>query len=253
MGALLILPLTGLFLPARYALRLGALGIIALLALGVYGNTPSNPGVGHGYGVAMIFVFSVLFFGAIALGLIARGVWHGWRGAPLDPVDLAVPAFVDWLLLGLAMVVPAGLVGLTLGRGLSGAAHPLLVHLALLAALAAAALGAAVTIPGLARAAVLGLSLWLAVIVVDSMRLEGQVLADAARRAPDLPHCLAVGQLGLPPDPDVPLMGLTAPKPIILQIADPSGPRLLRWSFRYHGFVKGGISAADVRCTPALP
>lgn len=253
METLLILPLTGLLLPAGYALRFGAAGIVALLALGVYGNTPLNPGAGHGYGVAILFMFFVLFFGGIAAGLVARGLWHAWRGRSVDLGDLAVPRLLDDLLAVLAMVIPAGLVAMMLGRALSGSTHPLAVHLGLLAGLAAAALGAVGGLRGLARAAVLGLSLWLAVIIVDSMRLEGQLRADAARMSSDRLRCLAVGPQGLPPDPAVPLMGLTAPKPIILHTADPSGPQFLRWSFRWHGFVEGGISAADVRCTPTPP
>ena len=253
MEALLILPIAGLLLPARYALRLGALGLTTLLAIGIYDNTPLNPGAGQGLGLAMIFMFFVLFFGAITLGLVVRAIWGAWRSVALDPADLAVPALVDALLVGLAMVVPAGMFALALGNALSGNVHPLAVHLGLLATMAATSLASVFTLPGLARAAVLGLSLRLAVIVVDSMRLERQVLADVTRPLPDQPRCLAVGPQGLPPDHAVPLMGLTAPKPIILQIADPSGPQFLRWSFRWHGFVEGGISAADVRCIPALP
>ncbi len=251
MEALLILPLAGMILPARYALRLGGLGGIALLALGAYGNTPYDPGVGHGLGTAMIFMGFVLLFGGIAAGLVVRWGWHLWRRTALDLAGLAAPPLVDDLLAGLAMVVPAGLVAVMVGSALSGNLHPLAVHLGIFAFLAAVALASGVRLRGLARAAVLGLSLWLAVIVADSMCLERQLLADAARILPDQPRCLAIGPQRLSMDQARPLMGLTTPKPILLRAAD--GNRVLRWSFRYHGFVKTGIDPQDVPCTPALP
>lgn len=249
MKALLILPLAGLLLPPRFALRLGGLGIVALLGLLVFGNTPYNPGAGHGLGLALIGFFVVLFFGAIIAGLIARGLWHAWRGTPIGPGDIAVPPALDQMLVGLAMAVPAGLAALALGQALSGHAGPLAVHLGLLAGLAALAVGSAFAARGMVRAAGLGLSLWLAVIVADSMRLERQLRADLPQ---DRAYCLAIGPDRLPPERLPPLMGLTAPKPIHLQIADPGHPRFLRWSFRWHGFVPGGLNPRDVPCTPVL-
>lgn len=106
---------------------------------------------------------------------------------------------------------------------------------------------------GLLRAGALGLSMWLAVIMGDSMQLQGQIAADAALILQDRPGCLAIGPQGLPPGTGLPLMGLTAPKPIILLIADPRGPQFLRWSFRWHGFVRGAIAVAEVHCIPAMP
>lgn len=213
MEALLVLPLLGLLLPARYSLRLGGLGIVALMAVAVYGNTPYDPGAGHGLGLAIIGLFVALFFGAIGAGLIARGIWHARRGNPVGPADLAVPPLVEELLIGIAMVVPAGIAAMVLGNVLSGHAQPLAVHLVLLAGLAALAAVAGLRMRGLLRGAVLGLSLWLAAIVADSMRLERQLMSNLQR---NVGFCLAIGPDRLPLDEVPPLMGLTAPKPILL-------------------------------------
>lgn len=258
MEAALILPALGLVLPPRYALRLAALGVIAIVAFAVYGNTTYDPGAGHAIGVVILGGFAALYFGAILAGLGARWLWHLWRGAPDGPgkwsfADLSVPPAVDQFLAGLTMLVPAGLVALALGTALAGSSHPLLVHLGLLAACLSLGGIAVVLLQGMARAAAIGLALWMAIIVSDSMRLEGQVIADAARQAGSLPMCLAIGPDGLGPDQLPPLMGLTAPKPILLRVGDTEPPRLLRWSFRWHGFVRGGIRDQDVRCLPAQP
>ncbi|EEW25180.1 hypothetical protein [Rhodobacter ferrooxidans] len=245
-------PLAGLVLPARHALRLGALGVIALMTFAVYGNAAYHQGAGYALGVAMVGTFFALVFGAIVAGLIASGLWQAWHGNWPAAADPAMPPALDNLLIAVAMVVPAGIAALALGSALAGNAHPLAVHLGLLAALATLALVTTFGLHGLVRAAALGFCLWLAVIVADSMRLEGQLLADAARIKPDLPRCMAIGPQGMPLAQVPPLMGLTAPKPILLHIADPTRPRFLRWSFRWHGFVRGGIRAEDLRCTPAL-
>ncbi len=258
MEATLILPLLGLVLPPRYALRLAAVGIIALLAFGVFGNKAYDPGAGHGLGLAILIWFVILFFGAILLGLAARGLWHLWRislddSAKPGLADLSVPPLLDQLLAGLAMIVPAGLLALALGDFLAGSGHPLLIHIGLLVAVLSLGVVALIYLDGLPQAATLGLSIWLAFIVADSMRLEGQMMADVTRQAGALPQCLAIGPEALAPGQLPPLMGLTAPKPILLRIAHDGNARLLRWSFRWHGFVRGGINEADVRCLPAPP
>ena len=68
MDAVFLLPIAGLILPPRYALRLAGAGLVALLAFAVFSNTP--PGQDSDLiGQAILTVFAVLFFGSVALGL----------------------------------------------------------------------------------------------------------------------------------------------------------------------------------------
>lgn len=217
---LLLLSLIGLFLPPRFALRIGGVGVILALSILVYFNTPYDPGAGHALGVAMLGSAFALFFGAILLGLVVRGVW-ALRAGPAQPIEYDCRR-LDQLLAAFAMVVPAGVIAMALGNRLSGGGHPLGVHLALLAGLAGTAVFALMRTGGLSRAALIGLALWLALITADSLRLDGQLRADLARVSQDTQSCLAIGPNAMPLDRAPPLMGLTAPKPILLLVGTPA-------------------------------
>lgn len=246
---MLILPIAGLALPPRISLRLGAAGIVALLALSVYDSVPYDPGAGHDLGEAILAGFAILFFAAIFLGIVLRWLWNWWHRIDMTPDDLEAP-LADQALAFLAMVLPAGMVALWLGAALSGNTAPLRTHLLLLAGLAAAALGAHVLVRGVVRAGMLGLAAFLALIVADSMRLDGQIQAQLPK---DAPYCLAIGPDFLSRDRAPPLMGLTAPKPILLVTDNQDRRETRRWSFRYHGFVRDGTGNAGPPCTPAPP
>jgi hypothetical protein len=69
----------------------------------------------------------------------------------------------------------------------------------------------------------------------------------------DAPYCLAIGPNRLPAAKAPPLMGLTAPKPILLLVDRGNRPEVLRWSFRGRIFVEGGAPPRDIACTPASP
>ncbi len=248
MEASLVLPVAGLILPPRFSLRLAGAGLVALLGLAVYANTPpghdSDP-----FGDALLVVFAMLFFGAVLLGILARGVLRSWRGNPLTPEDFSAPR-TDRALMAFAMVLPAGIAALWLGDVLAGNAAPWRTHLFLLAGLAGMALAAVLPLPGLIRAALLGFAAFAAGIVADSMRLDRQVAALVPK---DAPYCLAIGPNRLPAAKAPPLMGLTAPKPILLVTQAEGRLETRRWSFRWHGFVRGGSGQADPSCTPTLP
>lgn len=249
MEFLLILPIAGLVLPPRYSLRLGAAGIVALLALSVYGNTPYLPGAGHALGEAILARFAILFFAAIFLGIVLRWLWNWWHRIDMTPTDLEAP-LADQALAFLATVLPAGMAALWLGAALSGNTAPLRTHLLVLAGLAAVALGSLVLAKGVIRAGLLGFAAFLALIVADSMRLDRQIQAQLPK---DTPYCLAIGPDFLSRDQTPPLMGLTAPKPILLVTDNQDRRETRRWSFRYHGFVRNGTSNAGPPCTPTLP
>lgn len=246
MEALLLLPVVALFLPVRYSLRVGGAVIVAVVAFGIYDSTPYDPGAGYGFGMTILVSSVLLFLGGILLGLILRGLWHLWRGNRIALKDLAAPV-ADRVLAGWAMVVPAGAIALILGEALAGDAHPLRTHLLLLAGLAGLALLALFRAGGLLRAALLGLCLWLTLIVADSMQLQRQIEADLPK---DLPFCLAIGPDRLSADKLPPLMGLTAPKPILLLTMTEDRTDTRRWSFRGHGFVRGASSFGAPPCPP---
>jgi hypothetical protein len=250
MNALLVvLALLGLLLPPSYSVRLALVGLVALLSLPIYSNRPPEEGAGYALGLVFIFSGFLIFIGAIMLGLIARGLWyliHRGRGSEAEPSP--PPPAVDVGLIAIAMFPVAGLVALWLGNALSGSAAPLAVHLTLFAGLAAVAVFSR-SLPPLAHGAALGLALWLALIVGDSLRLETQVRADLARLRTDVERaCLALGPDRLHLDQVSPLMALTAPKPILLLHGNAGNERVLRWSFRYHGFVRTHINPDVVPC-----
>ncbi|MFZ1337699.1 MAG: hypothetical protein WAS26_01440 [Paracoccaceae bacterium] len=243
-----IVILAGALLPPGHALRLGALSLIGLGVLGVYGNTPYMPGAGNALGQALLFWFYILLFGAITLGLMARWIWSLWRGPDGWMLSWRVPAALDLGLIALAMVIPAGMLAVVLGDGLAGSDAPLRMHLILLAICASLGLGA-FWLPKVARAAELGFALTLAAITVDSMRLDGQLHS----QLPATGYCLAIGPDHLPPDQVPPLMGLTAPKPIVRVILSDDRTRAERWSFRGHRFVRDGTQSQEPPCTPTPP
>lgn len=247
MRALLLLPIAALVLPARFSLRLGAAVIVALIALGIYDSALYDPGAGYAPGEAILGAAVLLFFPAIVLGLILRGLWHLWQGNRIGRKDFAAPV-ADMVLAVWAMVVPAGAIALTLGDVLAGDANPLRTHLLLLAALAGLALLALFRTRGPIRAALIGFSLWPALIVADSMRFRHQIEAALPK---DLPFCLAIGPDHQPVDKVPPLMGLTAPKPILLLTMTGDETDTRRWSFRWHGFVRDGTSRGAASCPPA--
>lgn len=237
---LLILPLcVGPFLPPRLALRLGGLGVVLGLDFIVYGNVAYDPGAGFGLGEAMLAGLALLYFGAVGVSLAVGAFWRGRSRGP------AVPRLLDQVLIAFAMTPPAGAIALILGNLLAGHSQPLAVHLGLAGVLAALSAAAFRSRSDAIRAAIWGLSLTLGLIVWDSTRLAAQI----AEALPQRPHCLAFGPEGAPP-PQMPLMALTAPKPILLRVEGQGYQRVRRWSFRYHGFVRTGLKSEEVACQP---
>jgi len=222
--------------------------LIGLGVLGVYGNTPYMPGAGFGIGLALLFVFCILNFCAIVLGLALRwGMRRLFKGASSEDVWMfswQVVPWVDLILMALFMVIPAGIIAMILGSALAGSESPLAVHLVLLVVWAAMTLGAFWVPDRRVMAAGVGLSVALAVITVDSMRLGSQLRA----ALPEGDYCLAIGPDHLPLDQVPRLMGLTAQKPILRVTGAGDRAEVRRWSFRYHGFVWGGREGNGLPC-----
>ena len=244
----LFLALLGLLLPPRFSVRLGLASIILGLIVWLYSNTPYDHGAGHGLAMAMIFWAFAVFLGAIFAGSVAWGLW-ATISRPSEPVqDDGLGPILDQLLVALFMALPAGLIALTLGNLFAGSAHPLLVHVALLASLAGTAAIALRWTSGAGRTALLGLAVWLGLITGDSLRLEGQLRAELANYAHGQTICLAIGPDALPLESVPRPMGLTAPKPILLVTGASDLRKVQRWSFRYHGFVRTGINPTTIPC-----
>ncbi|MEZ5796026.1 MAG: hypothetical protein R3D63_00100 [Paracoccaceae bacterium] len=245
----MVFPIAGLLLPPRYSLRLGAAGVVAVLALPVFDSAPADPDWGFALFWGSLWILFLAYFGAVVIGLALRRLWRWRHGVAPWSFDLSAP-LADRALVFLAMALPAGIMALWLGSLLSGDTSPLRTHLLLLAGLAGLALSAALPVHGLVRAAVLGFAGFAALIVADSMRLDGQIQAQLPT---DAPYCLAIGPDRLPRDQSPPLMGLTAPKPILRVVAGQNRPETRRWSFRWHGFVRDGSGNPAPPCTPAPP
>ena len=226
-----------LILPPRLALRLGGLGVVLGLDVIVYGNVAYEPGAGSGLGQAMLAGLALVYFGTVAVSLAVGALWRGRSRGP------AVPRLLDPVLIVFAMTPPAGAIALIPGELLAGHSRPLAVHLGLAGVLAALSAAAFLIRSAAIRAAIWGLSLSLGLIVWDSTRLARQI----AEALPERPHYLAFGPEGAPPPP-MPLMALTAPKPILLRLEGRA--TALRWSFRYHGFVRTGLKPDEVACRP---
>jgi hypothetical protein len=246
-GFVLVPILAGLVLPTYIGVRVLILAFIGLGWLEVYEREFYDPGVGHTFGLMIVGAL----IGSFALGALVRGALRGALGP-----GMALPSprwifGVDRLLLIAAMGVPAGLTALILGAILAGAGRPVAVHVTLLAVLALTGVAALRKMTGHPRAAALGFCAFLAGIVGYSMRMEPGF--QAALRQNDAPWCLSIGPRALALDQVPPLMGLTAPKPILLLVDRGNRPEVLRWSFRGRIFVEGGAPPRDIACTPASP
>lgn len=243
-----LLSLLGLLLPPRFSTRLGLAGIILGLIGWLYSNTPNRPGIGHSLGMAVVFGSYAVFLGAIFVGLLVRGLWATVFRSPKPAQDHEIVPVLDWLLVALFMALPAGVIGLTLGTLLAGSGSPLGTHVALLSSFAATAAIALRWIRGAGRAALLGLAVWLGLITGDSLRLDSQLRAELARYSVGQTTCLAIGPDAVSLDNVPRLMGLTAPKPILLVTWSSDLREVRRWSFRYHGFVRTGIDPETIPC-----
>jgi hypothetical protein len=158
--------------------------------------------------------------------VIARGLGLACCALAVFPLIRPQPSSASTMVPALAMTLPAGLLALWLGTVLSGASHPLAIHLGLLATcLIGGALGFKVTAPW--RGATLGLALWMVLITLDSMRF-GATLTSATPAG----GCLVFGG-GAATDP---VMALTVAKPVFWLGKD---GQWLRWSFRSRVFVWG--------------
>ncbi|MFZ1483087.1 MAG: hypothetical protein WAT25_20195 [Paracoccaceae bacterium] len=240
-----IVLLAGLLLPPGYALRLAALALIGLGILAVYQRATYSVGAGQVLDETMLFWVFILLFALVAVGIGLREGLKRGRGVTGWLVSYHVQAAVDYGLIALFMAIPAGMLAVVLGDGLAGSEAPLRVHLILLAICAALALWS-LWLPRLARAAELGFALALAAIVADSMRLDGQLRAHLPQKA----HCLAIGPDNLAMDQLPLLMGLTAPKPILLVTGSGEAQDIHRWSFRGHEFVRSAAPPDGPPCTP---
>jgi hypothetical protein len=249
LGFAAIVLLAGAFLPSFLGLRLLAAALIGVGLVEVWERDFYSPGIGDTFGLMIVATILVL----LTVGVMARAAY---RAARVGSMALPPPDWIrtlDRLLVIAAMGIPAGLTAMALGGLWAGSGYPVALHSSLLAGLAVSILAVWWWMDGHPRAAAIAFCTILGAITIDSLFLERQLRAEVLMFYADQPHCLSIGPTALSLDAASPLMGLTAPKPILLLVNGPSRPEVLRWSFRGHLFVGGGAPPRDVRCTPTLP
>lgn len=246
--SLFVVILAGVVAMPRYGLRLLLAGILLGLTFNIYTNMPYRPGLGYQVSIAMLMV-PVLLFAALTSGLLLTLRLTGVLPKPTNPALAPTP--LDPWLAGFAMVPFAGLLMLEAGSRLAGSATPLRDHLTLLAISTGLAVVGIVRLSGLAKGATLGMALSIGLITLFSLTMERSFTKDLRQKSGSA-ACLMAGPAGAPLT--LPLMALTAPKPILLVSRQDGVTRVYRWSFRYAGFVRT-TPADTVKLCPvqALP
>ncbi len=251
-GVLLIL-----FLPRNLLARLLAGVAVSCLYLWIFAAPDSGDGPGYALGLALLFVWTAIFLGALAL----RGayeLWRRWRRPPVFGGTSAMP-LLDLPILAAAALGISGQTFIALGRAFQGTAHGPLIHVAVALAALVLLVGAQWVCPwfmrlflGVCGLTLAALSLWGLFIFPALVRNS------ATQRADGAPYCIALNVRNQPVTASGDLTFFAMDKArygrhAVLLVDAPAGPIAYHWSYRSRAFLQSPrdpVDPGNVACIP---
>lgn len=263
-GILSLMALVGLALPARWGMRVAL--ILALpFAFLVFDREVSDPGVGHGLGIA-IAIFAFMGVAVLSVGVCVRAAWEYWRNGAVgvsgrDAAPLRMVTAAIFAAMGFWCAIPAFA---ALSWYLGGIGIPQAAHVGIVALALSAAGLSVVYLHGNMRVLVVACILSVAGLVADSgLNYPARVMAEADRTARGAPRCLLLGHSLAAPAGHSDLMAMTigkarsGPSAILLFVDFGAEQSVYRWSFKGMVFVDPPGPVPEAACTshrdPLLP